>query len=165
MRLSLEQMYDEILTEVNEASTTLIQMLENGTEPMAYEDKDIIKNTLLNPEYQAFIYKDTVSPSSIKRPLADFITKNRAFKNFPEHFKKIVQSIATIIGSAAPISYTDEQIKENIAEIAATKPTETFDLTSKETGEFITDLITPEEKAIAVDILKRILQDRHLYDE
>ena len=100
------------------------------------------------------MYSDFMRPSSIRAPM-DLFIKSKVFNGWAKIYKDLTILIYEALKDLA--NDTDKQkLLDLIQDISITGPQEAFDITHPNTGEYICSLYTPEDKALATDILKNM---------
>ena len=158
-KMSLEEMYDAILKEMEDAGWT--GNLKSS------EDSMTLKSTAM----RLHSYKDTSGTSEFK-DLQDF--HEHIFKaikrgsgrdaEMPENWESIFKGLQKILDD--PVNgYNTNDIDKMIKEIADSKPIGAHDIVSPVTGEIFVTVYTPEERSIAIECLKIIKGDTSYQDD
>lgn len=151
-KMPLETMYEELSNELIRINSEIRsdpswKPVKDGT----YNELDILKiegSKLIN------MYKNYMSPSSIKAPMDVFI-KSKAFTNFAPIYQKLVTNIYNSLKDLT--SDTDKQLLLDIVKnISDTGPQEKFCLTHPIDGNIICTLYTPEDKMLATSVIKNL---------
>ena len=156
IKLTVEEMYEKLSAEIDE-----IQQLLQSDKPYELDDKlksdDIITKNILN----TYIYTDTFSSSIIKGDLEDFI--NKGFKIQGGSWAKQYQEIAiAIYNNLKDANISTKELDKMLNEIAKSSPLKQVNLFNPTTNKLITTLYSPEEKYVALNILKKFKSE---YDE
>lgn len=152
MNMSLEAMYEELSRELIRINS------EIRSDPNWKPIKDGTYNTPDQLKYEGAklltLYTDIMKPSGIKAPIDIFI-KSSTFSKWASIYKKLVTTLYDTFKDFT--SEVDKQILFELVEaIALTGPQEVFSVQHPNTGEVICTLYTPEDKCIAVDVLKNL---------
>lgn len=151
-KLSLEAMYDEISKELIQINSSI----RSNPLWLPSREDDASQVDLLKAKGSELIkaYSDFMCPSRIKAPIDVFI-KSKIFSQYDPVFKKLV----TVLYESLKDLQTDTEkqgILKLVEEISLTSPQETFKVYNPSTGEIICTLYTPEDKMLAVDVLKNL---------
>ena len=144
-KLSIEEMYDRICDEIAEVNKKLLGG-KSIKDVAADASDDIISNHIL----KAYIYSDTHSDSIIPGQLKTFIDKgcSAGGKKWRAEFADIATQIYEKLKDS---SIGDAELYDLLDKISKSSPIETVDLFDDEQVE----LYMPEEKLIAVEVLKK----------
>jgi hypothetical protein len=95
-----------------------------------------------------------MSPSEIKAPI-EVLMKSSSYQKWPETFKKLVADIYNAFKDLD--SDADKQLILDIVKaISETSAQETFEILHPTTGDIVNTVYTPEDKMIAMDVLKNM---------
>lgn len=147
--MTLEQMYQTVK---EDDAVTINNWSDPKNAARVFSD-DIILSHLAQSKV---MYADTKSPSELQVSPEVFL-KSRSFKEYPEHVRKII----TDLYDGFPESQTNEtgisvKITKAIQDIASSSPVEYVNVQTS-TGDYV-QIVTPEEKWLAVQFLKAMLQ-------
>lgn len=143
--LTVEEMYEKLTEEIEEVQRHLL-----AGRPDRVKQDDYITQNILN----TYIYTDTMSPSIIKGSLEDFV--KGGFKSKEGTWAKPFQKIGTeIYEYLTETAVTDADLNQMIESIAKSSPVKKLDLICPVDGGVITELYSPEEKYIAMNVLKK----------
>jgi hypothetical protein len=150
--MSLETMYDELSKELIQINSAIRsdpdwKPIKDGT----YSDIDLVK--MKSAEIIAK-YSDYLRPSGIRAPL-DVFMKSKTFNTWAPIFKRLVTSLYDGLKDLTADS-DKQKLLEIVEAISLTSPQETYDIAHPSTGELICTLYTPEDKMLAVDVLKNL---------
>lgn len=99
-------------------------------------------------------YSDSMTPSGIRVPIEVFI-KTKIFDTYAPIYKKIVISLYDKLHELS--SDADKQaILDIVKKISLTDPQEAFKIKHPNTNEIICTIYTPEDKALATEVLKNL---------
>ncbi len=145
IHLSIEEMYDRICEEI-EAINSKLRSGRSKKSVAAEMAGDPISTEILD----TYIYTDTDSGSIIKGTLKDFIAKGCAMEDgrLSGPLREIAEQIYKKLDG---VVLTDTEVRDLLKKVATTSPVEVLDLFDDGSIE----LYTPEEKYIAVEILKK----------
>jgi hypothetical protein len=143
--LSIEEMYDRICEEIAEVH----EKLKSGRSFKSLEREnsgDFIKSEILN----TYIYTDIDSGSIIKGTLKDFISKGCVLggERLGGPFREIAENIYKTLDG---VILSDKEVRALLTKISSSAPIEIVDVFDDGKVE----LYTPEEKYIAIEILKK----------
>jgi hypothetical protein len=150
--MTLENMYNELSKELIQINSDIRsdpnwQPTKDGT----YGVPDLLKikgSGLIN------MYRDFMRPSSIKAPIDVFIN-SKTFNSFADIYKKLIVALYEELKDLT--SESDKQLLLDVVEdLSLTGPQEVFDIKHPKTGKKICSLYTPEDKALASDVLKNL---------
>lgn len=167
--LSLEQMYDELSKELIRINSAIRSdpywrpSIRTDSDGKQYYDAIEITSSGMasdangnpDPDTVAFLkYRDYMSPSEIKAPI-EVLMKSSSYKKWPETFKKLVADIYNAFKDLD--SDADKQlILDVVKAISETSAQETFEILHPTTGDVVNTVYTPEDKMIAMDVLKNM---------
>lgn len=150
MNMTLEQMYEAVQQELDAIHSKIVKgfsvSAKNGTDP--------ITPRLL----QTMPYIDTQSASCIPGSVDDFIKNGCTIRvgnkklRIAQEYKEVVETIYEYFSKATP---DEAGIESLINQLAASHPTKAFDLIHPDSGEVVVTLYSPEQKSIAMDLLKK----------
>lgn len=152
LKLPVEEMYEKIKEELdylnnrlNTTSNTYRGMIQREYE----RSKDVIRRALS----QTTTYKDPTTPSTLPVPVKDLL-RSTSFKKAPPEIQKAIQSVYDYIYSNEFQKQPNlvDAITEEIEKIADSHPLEAVQIATIE-------LNTPEEKALIMDILKKLREE------
>jgi hypothetical protein len=140
--LSIEEMYYRICEEIEAVNDKLLK----GYSEEEIAGDDFISKEILN----TYIYTDIDSGSLIKGTLKDFIANGYSLNGLKLRgiFRDIVEQIYNKLDG---VILTDKEVRDLLKKIATASPIKKVDLFDDGSVE----LYTPEEKYIAVEILKK----------
>ena len=145
LNMSIEEMYDKICEEI-EAIQTKLRRGYKLADVAAEKSDDMISRHILS----TYIYSDTTGDSMIPGSLKDFIDRGCTIDG--KRWRKEFCEIATAIFEFLDGKLLDEdELKGLLNKVATASPVETVDLF----GNKKVILYTPEEKYIAVEVLKK----------
>lgn len=151
VNLTVEEMYDKICAEIAAMQEKILDGYSVN------ELKSIFAGSDKNPEVierailDSYIYSDILSASTIQGPLKTFIERGCKLKS-GLRWKAIFRDIAEQIFNKLDGNVTDDkEILAYMEKIAKSSPVEVIDLFSDKSVK----LYTPEEKYIALDVLKK----------
>ncbi len=152
MTMPLESMYEELTKELIDINSNIRsnpnwRPIKDGT----WNTVDAIK---IKGASMIKMYSDYAKPSGIRAPIDVFI-KSKSFQKFAAIYQKLVKNIYEAFKDLASTP-NNQKIFDCIMGISVTSPQETFELIQPVTGELICTLYTPEDKALAVDVLKNM---------
>lgn len=153
--LSLEAMYDELSKELlqinsdirsdpNWAPSKSGQPWDTDLDLVKVEGAKLIK-----------IYSDFMRPSGIRAPIDIFI-KSKIFNNYADIFKNIVTSLYEELKELTTSDVGKQKILDIVEKLSLTGPQESFHVVHPDLGNIICTLYTPEDKALASDVLKNL---------
>jgi hypothetical protein len=145
IHLSIEEMYDRICEEI-EAINNKLRSGRSKKSVAAEVADDFIGTEILD----TYIYTDIDSGSIIKGTLKDFISKGCVLEGgkLSGPLREIAEQIYKKLDG---VMLTDTEVRNLLEKVATASPIEVLDLFNDGTVE----LYTPEEKYIAVEILKK----------
>lgn len=151
--LPLEKMYEKVKEELDSLHASLSAGFSINL--TGYDGKpDFIKQELLN----TMSYSNTEEASSIPGSLDDFV-KNGCYIKTGRGKQRISKSyrdiIEAIYNSFEEVKPNETKLETLIKELATSHPTKEFKLINPETAELVIVLYSPEQKQIAMDILKK----------
>lgn len=151
MDLSLEQMYEKVQAELDSLHSQLVSKMQVRIDPNV---PDPITPRLL----KTMPYRDTHSASVIPGSIDNFV-KNGCVVNtgtrkmrIAQEYREVVETIYQSFSAAPP---DPEDVETAITRLADAHPTKAFDLIHPSTGELVITLYSPEQKSIAMDVLKK----------
>ena len=149
LTLPVESLYDAITAELDSLNQQLAGY-KNPWRNYDYSRRAISQNVIDRAVIQTVSYKNLDSQSSFNIPIQT-IFKTKAYKNAPENIQLIIQNIyngtqSTEFRQATDISQAFDDILESIANTHPLESIEVLNVT----------LDTPEEKALAIDLLKKL---------
>lgn len=154
VKMPLEQMYDEMLKEIDQIHA----QLRAGLKVTIPVDQDGHVDPVIHAAMGMMSYTNTQQESMIKGDLATFI-KNKCRIKTPKGYvlwAPRYRTLATNLGNKLLEEPIDEiQVEKMLDEIANVKPLESFNLIHPGTGEFLATLVTPEDKEIASSVIKK----------
>ena len=153
--MSLEAMYDELSKELIQINSEIRSNPDWApTKSGAAWDTEL---DLLKVEGTKLIkiYSDCMRPSGIRAPIDVFI-KSKIFNNYAEIFKDIVISLYEELQDLASSDDGKQKILDIVENLSLTGPQEPFDVVHPDLGNIICTLYTPEDKALASDVLKNL---------
>ena len=151
-KLTVEEMYDKLTEEIEQIQNKLLSGKSNYI-----NRNDFITGEILN----TYIYTDTLSSSIIKGSLDDFVSNG--FKTSDGIWAKQFQEIALkIYDYLKDITVDSQDLNTMLDDIAKSSPIKQLDLKYPADGKKIVTLYTPEEKYIALNVLKKFKSE---YDE
>ena len=151
-KMSLEEMYNALSQELIQINSDIRsdpdwQPLKNGS----YTELDSLK---AKGAGLIGMYSDYMSPSGIRAPIDVFIN-SKVFKEYAPIYKDLIIKLYTEFKDFE--SDSDKQLLLDIVKkITLTSPQETFEVLHPKNGNLICTLYTPEEKALAVEVLKNL---------
>ena len=176
--MNLIEMYDAVEKEMEGIKNSILaawNALDLNKLINPFDKSAYIKNHIV---HELHVYTDINRPTNFYGPLDKFIKTD----NVPYHFalydddKSICiakyssldeawqELIVAIAEEFIPENgYTRQDVRDIVAEIAKTKPIDTYTIKSK-AGYDVIKLYTPEDKFIAVDALKAMLSGLDEYD-
>lgn len=145
INMSIEEMYDQICSEIEDIQAKL-RSGWTAAEIVSEKPDDLIRNNILN----TYIYSDTISDSMIPGTLRAFIERGCSVdgKKWREEFREIAENIFKELDGE---TLDEDYLKELLDSIATSSPVETIDLFKNKS----VVLYTPEEKYVAVEVLKK----------
>lgn len=145
INMSIEEMYDQICAEIEEIQEEL-RAGRKLSDIASKKSGDLISHEIL----KTYIYSDITRGSMISIPLQTFIERGCSIKGkkWRAEFAEIAKQIFDILNGTL---IAEEDLKKLLIKIARSSPVETVDLF--EDKKVI--LYTPEEKYIAVEVLKK----------
>lgn len=153
-KMSLEQMYDELSKELIKINSDIRSNPYWRPRTQIKHGEEVLDSIDYSTARAVSIYKDVMKPSGIKAPI-DIFMKSKAFNSWASIYKKLVlklyQEFKDFTSDAEK-----QQILDIINKITITSPQETFDVIHPKSGDTICTLYTPEDKAIASDVLKNL---------
>lgn len=155
--LNLEQMYEKVKKELDEAHAKLSNRLNYDISD-SQGRPDEIKYRLS----QTFPHTDTQSASFIPGTIDDFVANGCTIKTafgragIDKPYKEIIEAIYNSFKENRP---DDMEIETMIETVSRMHPIEIKELINPVTGEVIIELTTPENKAVAMDVLKKYRSD------
>jgi hypothetical protein len=159
-KMPLEAMYDELSKELIRINSEIrsdpywrpkSKMTPDGQQ--TYDPIEITASGISKQTQIIAVYKDVMRPSGIKAPI-DIFMKSKSFSDWPEGYKKIVSMLYDEIKD--PTDAEKSLLLDVVNDIAATAPHEAFKVTSHKTGKPLITLYTPEDKLIAIDVIKNL---------
>ena len=178
VRMSLEEMYDELIKHINELNTSLNNILkaavttDKGLSPAEADALKYQINHLPDGELDPRIMRAKMryavnkhTPSSLMLPVYEFI-KTNFFKRLKEGFPNLAKIILKIsdsykkeIDRVGDKKAVDKQIHDKYYDAAVdaiinSSVAEAVEITDPITGEIIGKINSPEEKKLMVDVLK-----------
>lgn len=145
VNLTVEEMYDKICAEITETQEKLLDGYSVKELKSYYRDP--VGSAILD----SYIYSDILSASTIQGPLKTFIERGCKLKSGLK-WKAIFRDIAEQIFTKLDGKVTDDkEILAYMEKISKSSPVEVIDLFSDNSVK----LYTPEEKYIALDVLKK----------
>lgn len=172
--LSVEQMYKELTAEISQIQNTILNSWATDGEPRYDPGQDFIKNEIKN----AYLYianSNPKTPSNFLGKINDFIENKALYhfaafdsklspaitkmSNLPPEWQDIIKALYNEFGTK---NYKKQFILDIINKIAKTNPTDVYSIISDQNN-IITKVYTPEEKFLAIDVLKAILPTLELY--
>ena len=123
-------------------------------------------------------YRNSSSPTNFIGTLDDFLAKKGLYHftpmdielnkpcivnvdGTPPQWVELIKKINDIIPHSTA---KRDDVKKMITAIGKTGLTQDFDVYSPDSGEFIANIITPEEKLVAIDALKATLPTLEIYN-
>ena len=168
--LSLEEMYDKIKEEIDKIYVpgTKANKMNQADQPFGALEDD--GNWWGEPDYNKILTNASLKIHSYKNPSEeasvydlDELLKNIKYiksvnPDLGNSFEKIVNNLKTAIIDDQKTGYSDKDIDNLIKDVQKSKFDETVVLKNPSTGEVICDdIVTPEEKVIAIEALNVIL--------
>lgn len=148
-KLPLEEMYDEIIEELDEISSEVTEVDGNlGHLPWGSSlrqkltKKDYITMSGLSA---IMLYANKDQPSTIWAPIEEYFETSKQFAKLPGDWKDLIKKCY-----AAVKELTSEKLEELLEDISYSKITETVDLNGLE-------VTTPEEKFWVSQVIKTLL--------
>ena len=172
MNMSVEEMYIELCKEIDSINQSILARWDILDMSQIGNPKDYLHHSIKDTLY---IYTKIDRPTNFFCTLPVFI-KNRGlyhfvpfdevmngqvrpcivkFSTLPDIYQDIIVAIDEEFKASA--GYLKQDIRDIVTQIAKSNPTVKFDLTSKQNGNIISTLWTPEEKLLAIDALKTII--------
>lgn len=163
-------MYDAIVQEIADMQQDLIYAIQNRE---LYPDQSFneFETKIRTDQLRQLLFQNRaagepsifdhtfalISPTQIK-DVNVILKQSNKFKGSG------AEIINTIVPSFQSQAISAEQINKVTEDIAFSSGTEEFDVISPETGEVLITLYTPEEKTLAVELLKSISDDKLAYE-
>lgn len=145
INMSIEEMYDQICEEIEQIQAKLLSGRSLRDVAAEKPDDFITKNLL-----RTYIYSDTKGDSMFSGSLADFIAGGCRVNG--ERLKKeFAEVVTSIYERLKDEDMDDDEVQRLLAEVAQSSPIKPLDLFRDKT----VVLYTPEEKYIAVEVLKK----------
>lgn len=149
-------MYDELTNEIEEIKKAIL----NKWAPNL-NDKDFITRRILQT---ASMYTNKNSPCQIRMTPDKFIN-SKVLKRLPDIIQNILHDIYNNIMLDKEIQYTPTDLENYKDQIASSSAVEQVTLKTPDGSKIITELFTPEEKQLAMELLKNILMYTNQYQE
>lgn len=151
VKLSIEEMYDKICEEIEEIQKQ-IREGRSLTDIATEIGDDSISGSILN----TYIYSDITSSSIIPGSLQAFVERGCtiAGQRWQKDYCDIAKNIYEILSNyeeSSELALDQDELKDLLIKVAMSSPVETLDLF----GDKKVVLYTPEDKYIAVEVLKK----------
>lgn len=145
INMSIEEMYDQICEEIAQIQAKLLSG-RTLSDVASEKPNDFITKHIVN----AYIYSDITSASMFNDSIEDLVAKGCRVngERLRKEFAEVVVNIYEHLKDEPP---TDDELKKLLSKVATTSPVEVLDLF----GDKTVVLYTPEEKYIAVEVLKK----------
>jgi hypothetical protein len=146
VNMSVEEMYENVCEEIKAIHKEILSG-RSKADLRRIKSKDFISQEILN----TYIYSDIDSDSMIKGSLKDFVAsgcRTTGGKKLMPHLSDVVTQIFNALDGT---DVDDSRVAELMNTIAKSSPIETVDLL----GDKKILLYTPEEKYIAMEVLKK----------
>jgi len=186
--LPLGEMYERLLESIDRIHAAILavwEAKEKGTNPPNSLNQ-IQNNYTNNGILSLYFYAQAEGPSNILGSAEDFINNKALYHYFIfderdangnvrrpcmakfSSFSKTDQELFTKLYNGFllddKVEHTKQQVRDIIKTIAKSKPTDFVDVESPITGQVFAILYTPEEKLMAVDLLKVIIPELEPYN-
>jgi hypothetical protein len=138
-------------------------------------DYDFLRSTVKN---KAYLYKITDRPTAFLCTIDEFLADKGLyhfaaydnpgmpcivkFSSLPDVYKDIIKELAAVFQDDN--KYNKDDLRKLIRNIALTDAIDTFDIVEPRSGNVIITVYTPEEKLLAIDVLKAIIPTFDDYD-
>ena len=153
-KMSLEQMYEELSKELIQINSAIRSNPYWQPKSKMKHGKEVLDSIDYIASKAIGLYQNVMRPSGIRAPI-DVFMKSKAYSQWPDAFKKLVKVIYEEFKDFT--SDPDKQLlMDLVSDIAVTSPQEAFKVLNPKDGNIVCTLYTPENKLIAMDILKNL---------
>jgi hypothetical protein len=149
--MSVEEMYDAMTQEIAAIKAGMAKSLRNYLGQYIPDSKDPLRREIASAKAK---YSDITSPSAIHMPIGDFIN-SRLYKRYPKVIQDVISQLYKALVLEPDSSYEMANFDSYLNQIANSDLMEVITLLSPQ-NKTIVELHTPEEKQLAIEVLKNI---------
>ena len=153
-KMTLEQMYEELSKEIIKINSDIRSDPYWQPRSRRKHGKDVLDSIDYSTAKAVSLYSDVMRPSGIRAPI-DILIKSKTYQNMLSISQKIIKTLYDEFKDFT--SDSDKQLLlDMVADIAVSSPQQTCEVLNPKTNKVVYTLYTPEDKALAADVLKNL---------